>query len=54
MINTQATKLWSGKLKRKNHLENLSADDRIVLKWILMKFGKEGGNAFMESSGGFL
>lgn len=40
MINTQATELWSEKLKRRDHLENLSVDERIVLKWNLMKLGE--------------
>lgn len=41
MINTQARELWSEKLERRDHLENLSADGRIVLKWIVMKVGEE-------------
>ena len=36
------TGLWWGDLTEKYHLENLSVDGRIVLKWILKKWGGGG------------
>jgi len=31
------TGLWWGKLKERDHLEELRVDGRVILKWILRK-----------------
>jgi hypothetical protein len=31
------TEFWCGKMKERHHLEGLSIDERIILKWSLKK-----------------
>jgi hypothetical protein len=35
------TKFWSENVKGKDHSEDVGADRRIILKWILEKYDKE-------------
>jgi hypothetical protein len=37
--NEMHTKLWLGNLKGRSHSEHLGIDGRIILKWILGKWG---------------
>jgi hypothetical protein len=39
------TKVWSGNLKGRDHSEDLGVDERIILEWIL---GKYGGRVWTE------
>jgi len=32
------TDFWLGKLRRRNHLEDLDVDGRIILRWIFRKY----------------
>jgi hypothetical protein len=41
------TIFWPGNLKVRDHLEDLGVDGRIILEWILWKYGKCG----MDASG---
>jgi len=42
------TKFWSETLTGRDHTEDLSVDERILLEWILRKWG---GEMWMDSSG---
>jgi len=42
------TKLWSENLKGRDHLEDIGIDEKIILEWIL---GKWGGRCVLDSSG---
>jgi hypothetical protein len=32
------TRIWRGNLRERGHLENLGIDERIILKWIFIKW----------------
>jgi hypothetical protein len=34
------TEFWWGDLKERDHLENLGADERIILKWIVKEYDR--------------
>jgi hypothetical protein len=36
------TGFWWGKMRKKEHLEDLSVEGRIILKWIFKKVGWKG------------
>lgn len=44
--NKTNTLLWWGKLRERNHLEDLNVDGRIELKWILKQQGVRTWNGF--------
>jgi len=41
------TKFWPGDLKGGYHLEDVSLDERIILEWVLEKYGGEMWTGFM-------
>jgi hypothetical protein len=45
------TKLLSENLKGRQYLEDLYKDERIILKWILKKYGGKMWNGFIHGSG---
>jgi len=52
------TDFWLGNLKERDHLEHLSIDGRIILKWILKKYDVSIQTGYVwhsiETSGGLL
>jgi hypothetical protein len=43
---------WSDNLKDKEHLEDLSADERITLNWALKKYGEITGWKYLVQERG--
>jgi hypothetical protein len=53
-----STKLWQGTLKGRDHSEQIEVDEKIILKWILEKYGLRVWTGFVwlriRAGGGLL
>jgi hypothetical protein len=45
------TGCWWGDLMERDHLEDLGADDRIILRWMCKKWDGGGGGVGLDLSG---